>query len=200
MALQSYATPNDLSLYLRDVSVPSNTAVWTSLLDRASRFIDDQTGWFFYQLASTTYLINGNDSNFLIPPFPLISVSLLESQYYTGGPWNTISAGSYFLEPNPPTQGWPFTYIELTDIPSQGQAVKFWRGKQNVRITAVAGFPAIPSRIVDLCLKIASQRWRGRVEGFSGSTGAESVGISTLHSLDDDDWQTINDYKRPMGF
>ena len=200
MAIQSYATPTDLGLYLRDVSVSANQTVWFALLDRASRFIDDQTGWFFYQLASTTYLMHGNDATILVPNFPIVSVSLLESQYYTGGPWNTISSGSYFLEPTVATQGWPFTYIELTDIPHQGQAVKFWRGKQNVRITAVAGWPAIPSRIVDLTLKLAAQRWRGRTEGFSGSTGAESVGISTLHSLDDEDWETINDFKRPMGF
>jgi len=197
MAIQSYATPDDLALYLRDVGVAGNTTIWTAVLDRASRFIDDQTGWFFYQLASATYLVDGSDTDVIIPNIPIVSVSLLESQYYTGATWNTIGAGQYFLYPSLPSQGWPYTYLRLTDVPTTGQSTKFWRGKQNVRITAVAGFPAVPSAITHLTLKLAARIWRARDTGFAGVVGSVDTGILTVKDLDSTDRYTLSTYTRP---
>lgn len=197
MALGSYATTRQLGEYLRDVGPATNAGLWAELLDRASRFIDDQTGWFFYQLASTTYLVDGSDTDVIIPNIPIVSVSLLESQYYTGATWNTIAAGQYFLYPSLPSQGWPYTYIRLTDIPTTGQSTKFWRGKQNVRITAVAGFPAVPSAITHLTLKLAARIWKARDTGFAGVVGSVDTGILTVKDLDSTDKYTLATYTRP---
>lgn len=198
MAAQSYATPQQLGEYLRDTSLTGNSVLWTELLDRASRMIDDQTGWFFYQLPSTTYLYDGSNSSILVPNIPLVSVSLLESQYYTGGTWNTIASGQYFLQPGNPTQGWPYTWIELTDIPTSGQSTKFWRGKQNIRVTAIAGWPAIPSAITHLTLKFAAKMWRNRASGFAGDVGDAAVGMSAMHFMDHEDLYVLDAHARPV--
>lgn len=194
----SYATVAQLNEYLRDVSASANASVLTNLLDRASRFIDTQTGQFFYQKASAAYLDNGNSSNELILPYPFVSISLLEIGYYTGAPFNTVTVGQYFLQPNSPQDGFPYTSILLTNIPTEGQSVRFYRGIQNVRYTGVAGWPTIPPQIVHLTCKLATRTWKQRDSAFSGTMGNAADGtLMTVKTLDTEDRQIISDFRRP---
>lgn len=48
MAASSYATTADLSAYLPDVSVTAQSAVWSTYLSVASRFLDEALGQYFY--------------------------------------------------------------------------------------------------------------------------------------------------------
>lgn len=199
MALSSYASTSDVGNYLRDVQqTAAVTSLWTTMLDRASRFIDEETGQFFYQLGSTTYLLNGNGSDEIYPNFPIVSVSLLEIAYFTGAAFNTVTAGQYFLSPNNPQQGHPYFGLQLTNIPTQGQAVKFYRGIQNVRLTCVAGWPSIPSPIGHLTCKLVARMWKQRDVGFTGIAGNAADGtLYQIRNLDTEDKYILNQFCRP---
>lgn len=194
----SYATVADLGFYLRDVPQSANSTFWTSLLDRASRFIDSQTGQFFYQKASAAYLDNGNGERELIFPFPVVSISKLEIAYYTSAPFNVVTSGQYFLFPNTPQDGYPYTTLRLTNIPTEGQSVRFYRGLQNVRYTVVAGWPSVPSQITHLTCKLAARAWKQRDSGFIGTIGNAADGTAlTVRALDREDFQILSDFRRP---
>jgi len=194
---QSYAGVADLALYLRDVDATADGPILTALLDRVSRFIDSQTGQFFYQDApASTYLDSGNGEHELLLAYPFVSVATLEIAYYTGAPFQAVSSGQFFMQPDSPQKGFPYTSIKLSNIPTQGQAVRFYHGYQNVRITGVAGWPSVPSEITHLTCKMAARAFIQRNNGFQGMAGNPETGMFPIRAVDAEDRAILNAYRR----
>ena len=194
--LTSYATVADLGDYLKDVSQTANNIVWTKILARASRFIDHQTDSYFGQSAGT-FVFSGNNSSRLFMSYPIVSVSSLQAAYYTGAPLNTISSGQYFLQPEQPSPGEPYQWIQLTNIPTSGQSTRFFNGWQTVSVTGVFGWPAVPDDIAHLTCKIAARWWKARDSGWTGVIGSIDTGLMTVKTIDQEDRMILSYYSNP---
>jgi|ERR1035437_482678 hypothetical protein len=192
----AYATPDDLALYLDGVSESTYTAIWTALLESASRFIDTETMQFFYQIPSATYHFSGQGNSMIIPGVPIVSISNITVAFYTGGNTYVVPSGQYFLYPETPLPGHPYLWLELTNVPQSGLAAEFFYGKQNVAITMVAGWPSVPADIKHLTCKLAARAWKSRQTGYSGIQGNSETGLVYAKELDSMDHAILQRYQR----
>lgn len=175
-SLEAYATLDDL----REVmSLGDNTSKYNALADMlvdASAEIDESCGRRFYrdpQVSGTStwtfdVIRSGQRrlSEALGFGLDIVSVTTLEVAQYSGGTYETIVSGStgYYLD-RPPALAttWPYEDIILSDQASTH--VRFYVGRQTVRITGVRGFSAVPPLVKRACIALAQERWRQGPQG-----------------------------------
>lgn len=156
---------------------------------------------------STTYTFDGYDAvesgRCLLIPTGIRSISLLEVATTTGGTFQTMTSGDYFIRPTVQERdpGWPGTEVWITDIPTAGDPVPFFPpGFANVRITGTFGWAACPSEIEDVALTLVVSKWRSR-----SAAGGDTFQIgpdgerSFERLLSYEDKQTLRRYQmRPL--
>lgn len=119
-----------------------------------------------------------DDGRTLLVPTGIVSLTSVEVTTYTGGPWYLIPASDWFLRPSAREldPGWPFMWVEMTNIPSAGNTTPmFYPGRDTVRLRGQMGFPAIPDEIVTVAEILVTNLYR--TKGGAGANDQVSIGI-----------------------
>ena len=128
-------------------------------------------------IASAVYVLDGDGSRVVRYPRGIRSVSLLEVAQYTGGAYQAIPAGDFFLRPSAALRqpGWPATRLEMTNIPHAFFAY-FPFGYDTVRVTMETGWDAIPDDVTDVALTAATRAWASSQAGQADIVGTDEMG------------------------
>ncbi len=199
-AIGAYATATALQALIGGGQTfdSNDTTLMGTLCDRVNAYIEQVTGRVIAPVGSTAYLLDGNGSPKLYFPRGLRAVSLLEIADQTGGSFATETAGNYFLRPSTQdrTPGWPATWLVLSDR----STIHRWfpPGYDNIRVTATAGFDAIPDDVTNLALSVAMRWWNARESGYQQPLEMDENGrpmAARFFALPD--YQTLQAYKLP---
>lgn len=152
------------------------------ICDQVNMFVERTTGRVLAPIASATYIYDGNGERRLYLPRTadgstiggLRSISLLELAHFTGAAYETVSSSQYFLREMPTPAG-PYDCLRFTDYPT-GSFSMFPPGLATVRITATAGWPAIPDDIAEVAVTIATRAWHARQSGQQDIVGSDEMG------------------------
>lgn len=88
----------------------------------------------------------------------------------TGGIPVPIEPGAYYLGPARPKEGFPYTWIDLSNA-------DFPTGYRVLSITGNWGFgPTIPDVLFEVCLAIAVRLWKSKQTGFDDRVGTADNG------------------------
>ena len=203
-ALGSYATA---ALIKERAGITDSTddTVIGRVADQVNMYVERETQRVLAPITGTPVMIwDGSGENCLFLPFTqdatypyiggLRAITTLELQLYTGAGYETIAAGDYFLR-GQSQPGAPFDWLYLSDHPA-GAYYTFPKGYATVRITATAGWSAIPDDIVDVALTLGVRLWHAIQTGQQDLVGTDDMGqplVSRLLSARDRD--TLRAYK-----
>jgi hypothetical protein len=171
-AIGSYATATLLK-QLISITDSTDDTLLGLICDRVNQYIESYTKQPIAPITSATYLYDGDGLTRLFAPVPVgastnaiggfRAVSLLEIAPNTGGTFATVASTDYFLRGHHGVQG-PYRWLCLSDLPA-GSYTAFPVGRANVRVTATAGWAAIPDDVTETALAIAKNVWNGRQAG-----------------------------------
>ena len=200
-AIGSYATTAALKTLIGTTDSNDDTLIGL-ICDRVNMYIESETRRVLAPIASTTYLYDGDGSSVLFLPLPvdkapiggIRAITLLEFRDYTGDTFSTVTAGDYFLRDRVGMTG-PYERLYMSDE-SSGDYSYFPRGFETVRLTATAGWDAIPDDITNVALSAAQRAWNGRQSGYQNIEGTGEPGrplIARFFQLPD--FQSLLRYK-----
>lgn len=200
-ATGSYATAALLKAQA-GISDTTDDVVLGAVCDRINQFIEGYTRRVLAPIASATYVYDGNGRQQMnvtqhVAGFigGLRAVSLLEIAANTGAAYETIAAGDYFLR-GVSMLGAPFDDLWLSDLPAGAYGV-FPVGFGTVRITATAGWAAIPDDIIEVALTAATRAWHGVQSGQTDLVGTDEMGQTLVsRSFSPRDLDTLRRYRR----
>ncbi len=148
--------------------------------------------------AATVYLDVPAQTDHLYVPQGITSLDEVAIARYTGADYETVPEADVFLRPVTPDPGWPYTWIELSDVPSTGTYSTFYPGKETVRVVGMFGWPAIPDDITDLALSLATRVWFSRQAGQADVVGTDAAGNPVVsRALSPRDRETLRLYTVP---
>lgn len=183
-AIGSYATGSAFKSRAGITDSTDDTLI-ASICDQVNSFIENTTGRIIAPITGTPALVyDGTGENRLYLPVTqdatyarvggVRSISTLEIAQYTGAAYETVAVGDYFLRAQH-MPGAPFDWLYLSDRPA-GSYYTFPKGFATVRVTALAGWAAIPDEITDLALTLAIRLWHARESGQQDVTGTTEMG------------------------
>lgn len=182
-AIGAYATAALLKTRLGITDSTDDTLIG-SICDQINAYIEQRTHRVLAPIASATYLYDGDGGRSLYLPQVsgtggvsiggLRAISLLETALYTTAQYQTVLSTQYFLRQKVGMTG-PYERLEWTDFPISTYP-GFPRGYDTVRITATAGWGAIPDDITDVALTAATRAWTSREAGQVDIVGTDEMG------------------------
>ena len=155
----------------------NDDAVIESLINSASRYIDRQTGRYFYKSAAdeTKYFSANNQDRILVGDF--VSITTLKTDTLSGKrsyPYQW-AATDYDLWPYDAGSDKPYRYIDRSP---RGLYLFPKRVAKGVMLTAIFGWPAIPNDISDACKMIVQGVYSLRSgQASSGKITVTSAGV-----------------------
>ena len=199
-AIGSYATGTALK-QVAGITDTTDDTLLGLICDRINDFIEGRTHRVLAPIGTATYYYDGDGSRSLYLPVTsrgehiggIRAVITLQAQQYTGAGYEDIDSSQYFLRQPVGTRG-PFERLIFTDYPTGGYS--HWpRGFETVKITATAGWTAIPDEISDIALTAATRAWFARQSGQQDVAGTDAMGapiVSRFFSAKD--LETLNRY------
>ena len=207
-----YTSTGEIASYVPSLSSDPSTVTPTVLgllITRESRLIDSITRRRFYtSTGDETVKLAGNGRSALYSlPYDIVSVTTLklaqDTLKATSGTYTTISTGDYYLMPTVPQNGWPYQWLELTNIPSGDYSTSFSyttfpEGYNTVQIIGkfgwnATGSSAVPDEIRHVATELTVRAWRGRDMNYSDVVGVEGLGTATFSRRIPSDLQDILD-------
>jgi hypothetical protein len=122
----------------------------------------------------------------------LRAITLLEFAPYSGAAFETIDSADYFLRDRRGIIG-PYQWLVLSDRPV-GTYYRFPAGRGTVRITATAGWTAIPDDLTRVAIAIAQRSWNARAQGGQGTDESGSPILPPLMIMNSER-ETIWNYR-----
>ena len=159
-----------------DVTDERRDAALNSLINSASRSVDDYCGRYFGQVGAVgdpvVRTFESTCDGAVIDD--LVSMTLLEGQYGTS--WTTLSASFYYTAPR----------NAATRVPAQPYTVikanPFYDLPEVIRITGVWGWPDIPQPIRDATLLQSVRLFKSKDVALGVIGGADNMGVLRLSS------------------
>lgn len=199
-AIGSYATAALLKSRVA-ISDSTDDTELGKICDQVNQYIESFTKRVLAPIASAQYLYDGDGGSELYVPLPasgppiggLRAVTVLEVAPYTGGSYTTLALTDYFLRGSVGMTG-PYERLCLSDRRTSGYGY-FPRGYATVRVTATAGWAAIPDDITEVALVAATRAWHAVQTGQSDIVGTDDMGrplVSRFFSSRD--FGTLRDY------
>lgn len=199
-ATGSYATASALKTRAGISDTTDDTLLGT-ICDQINAYMERVTKRVLAPITSASYLYDGDGSRELYLPITgdgskiggVRAVSLLEVAPYTGGAYQTVASGQYFLRGRVNVDG-PYERLILSDMSTSGYGY-FPCGLATVRVTATAGWPAIPDDITEIALVAAVRAWHAREAGQTDIVGTDEFGkpvVSRFFSTRD--YASLMDY------
>ncbi len=179
-AIGAYATLAAVKTRAGITDTTDDTLI-TTICDQINAYIETYTQRVLAPIGSATYLYDGDGGRNLYLPNPISgpiggirAISLLETALYTTAQYQTVLSTQYFLR-QPIGMNGPFEWLVWTDFPISTYP-GFPRGMQTVRITATAGWAAIPDDITEVALVAATRAWGARQSGQTDLVGSTEMG------------------------
>jgi hypothetical protein len=204
-AVGSYATQSALAAMIGGGQTfdGTDTTLQGLICDRVNQLLESEMHQVAAPISSATYIYDGRGLRHLYLPFPigaasvgiggLRAASLVEVQANTGAGYTTVAAGDYFLRGQAPMNG-PFRWLVLSDLPT-GLYNTWPDGYATVRVTATAGWAAIPDDLTMLALNIAQRAWNARQSGMQSIDGVDENGRPLVaRFMGIPDWRTLKRY------
>lgn len=184
-AIGAYATAAAVKTRLGITDNTDDTLIGT-VCDQVNQYIESKTKRVLAPISSAVYLYDGDGTQSLYLPRPesgppiggLRAISLVELALYTSAAYQTLDSSQYFLRQRVGMTG-PYERLEFTDYPTSFVPY-FPRGFNTVRITATAGWAAIPDDITDVALVAAVRAWTARQAGQLDIVGTDEFGRPTV--------------------
>jgi hypothetical protein len=163
----SYATVEELRAYLSQVGTTTgDTEQLQDVLDRATDMIDQALGFAFaaYPGSATTKTItHTGGSTLYLPPHQAGTVTVVTD------PWADTITSTYYAEDD---HGNLYTTAENYPYGAHGGVVGLFAPGRYV-VTAKWGHGPAPASIVEVCLELAVNIWRGKDRGM----WTETIGV-----------------------
>ncbi|MFZ9979550.1 MAG: hypothetical protein ACO3HN_06360 [Opitutales bacterium] len=184
-AIGSYATASLLKTQA-GIGDDTDDTVLGYVCDRINQYIESKTHRVLAPISSTTYLYDGDGSRSLYLPFPvdkapiggIRAVSLVEAKSYTGDSFATVNSADYFLRQQVGMTG-PYERLVFTDYPAG--TFSYWpAGYGTIRVTATAGWAAIPDDIAEVALTAATRAWHSIQSGQTDTVGTNEMGLPVV--------------------
>lgn len=180
-AIGAYATATLLK-GRTGITDTTDDTVLGAICDQVNQYIETKTRRVLAPISSATYLYDGDGSRSLYLPFPadtppiggIRAITLCEIALYTSAAYTTLASTQYFLRQRVGMTG-PFEKLLFTDYPT-GLTASFPKGYATVRITATAGWAAIPDDITELALVAATRAWHAVQAGQADIIGTDEMG------------------------
>ena len=203
-AIGSYATTAALKALIGTTDSDDDAELGL-ICDRVNQLIESMTMQPVCPISSATYLYDvadttrhrsgvtplvpwfygiGSGMSRLFTPAPvdaatkgiggLRAITLLEIAPYSGGTYATVAATDYFLRERQGVSG-PYKWLVLSDRPA-GVYSHFPVGRATVRVTATAGWAAIPDDLTETALAVAHRAWNAREIGQQDVSGSDEHG------------------------
>lgn len=207
-AIGSYATQSALAALIGGGQTfdTADTTLQGLICDRTNQFMESEMHQVVAPISSATYLYDGRGLRHLYLPFPagaatvgiggLRAATLVEVAAYTGASYDTIDATQYFLRGNASMAG-PARWLVFSDRPT-GLYQHWPDGYATVRVTATAGWAAIPDDLTQLALGVAQRAWNARQAGMQNVDALDENGrpvVARFFQLPD--WRTLRRYTVP---
>jgi len=161
----AYATVAILKQYLPQLTGSEHDALLTSILNRATRLVDDVLGFSFaaYGASATERDVwSGNGGDYLL--LPAYKAASLASVYLVTDRGGDSEADTTEVDDYTEDERWRLW-----------RAAK-WPRRTWYRCTAIWGPGPVPDSIVEVTLEIAVNIWRGQDAGQFDRSGAEGGG------------------------
>lgn len=200
-ATGSYATTAGIKLRANITDTTDDTLLGT-IADQVNQYIESETKRILAPISSAVYLYDGDGSRRLFLPLTsddtpiggVRAVTKLEVAQYTAGAYVEIPSTDYFLR-GKSLPAAPFDWLYLTDRPTTGYGC-FPHGFNTVRVTATAGWAAIPDDIIDVALTTAVRAWHAREAGQQDIVGTDEFGRPIVSRfLSSKDMNTLRRFK-----
>lgn len=182
------------------ISLPDQSKFWllADILTAVSEQFDQECGRQFHRIplvaGETVRLYDGNGERDLYLYEGVQSLSALEVAFVTGGSFQTLASGLYFLQPNHPYPGWPFSRIALSQWSTIGA---FFPGYQTVRLTGVFGWAAVPALVQEAVLELSAKTYNESKSMHAGVVGLPEIGTVSIGTNRPDAWyRALNAYGR----
>lgn len=180
-AIGAYATATLLKSRAGITDTTDDTLLGT-ICDQVNQYIESKTHRVLAPISSTTYYYDSDGGRSLYLPIPasgppiggLRAISALWLADYTGATYESVDTSQVFLRRQIGMTG-PYELLEFTDYPT-GSFSSFPRGFNTVKITATAGWAAIPDDIADVALTAATRAWFSRQSGQQDIVGNDEMG------------------------
>lgn len=202
-AIGSYATSAALKTRANITDTTDDTLLGT-ICDQINQYIESTTHRVLAPISSAIYLYDGDGSRSLYLPRPVVgppigglrAISKYEIALYTSAAYVEVDSSQFFLRQMIGMTG-PYEWLHWTDYPTTMYGA-FPRGRNTVRLTATAGWTAIPDDITDVALTAATRAWHSRQAGQSDIVGTDEMGrplvsrffstrdLNTLHAYSTD--------------
>lgn len=185
------------------ITSSSDDTLIGKVCDRLNGYLEAQMGQVVAPISSATYLYDGSGLRHQFLPQPPASspaiggiraATLVEVAPQTGGAFETIASGDYFLRAKAPGPGSPYRYLVLSDHPAG--AYRTWpKGYGTVRVTGTAGWAAIPDDLTQLALSCVQRAWNAQQSGYQNVDGVDENGKPIVaRFLQLPDFQTLKRY------
>lgn len=173
------------------ISLPDQTKYWllADLLVSVSEQFEQECQRQFYRIpvvsGEAVRIYDGDGSREFYLYEGIQSVSKLELAFVTGGSYQELASGLYFLQPNYPTPGWPYTTIALSQWSTIGA---FFLGYNTVRITGVFGWSTVPALVQEAVLELAAKSYNESKTMHAGVVGIPEIGTIPISTNRPDAW------------
>jgi hypothetical protein len=203
-ATGSYATTTLLKQMLLAAGATDTTddTLLGLVCDRVNQYIETTTGRVIAPWSGTPVWTEDVQDSYVRRLYigrGIRTITSVELAHFTGDTYTTLAATDYFARPTSDKlqPGWPYTELYLSDIPTSGFAT-FPKGFATVRITATAGWAAIPDDITELALTVATRAWFARQSGQQDTLGTDEMGRPIVSRfLSGRDRDTLRTYTIP---
>lgn len=180
-AIGAYATATSLKARA-GITDSTDDTLLGSICDQVNQYIESRTGRVLAPITSADYTYDSDGGTRLwlarptnTPPIGgLRAITAVYLQRYTGAGYESIPTSQVFLRQRVGMTG-PFEVLEFTDQPSAGFST-FPPGYNTVKLTATAGWAAIPDDIIDVALTAATRAWFARQSGQQDVVGNDEMG------------------------
>jgi len=207
----SYTSTDEIAVYIPTLASDPSTVTATMLgllITRVSRQIDNITNRRFYtSTGDETLTLNGSGTFRQYALYDFVSVTTLQLAQDTlrasSGTYTTISTADYYLMPRQVSDGQPYRWLELSNVPSGNYSTSFAytafpSGYNTVKITGKFGYNStvyttVPDEIRHAATELVVRAWRGRDMNYSDVVGVEGLGTPTFSRRIPSDIQDILD-------
>lgn len=150
-------------------------AVIESMIESASREIDDICRRHFYAATTTRYFTPGDSRLLFVDDISTATGLTIYTDDDGDATYeNTWAATDYRLEPINAVNGWPFTMISLSPLGNYS----FPLVSQGIKITGSFGWAAVPKPIHEACMLMVVAEYRMRYgEAVGDSATITGAGI-----------------------
>ncbi len=202
MAALSYTTSALIKAQVPITDTTDDTFIATVVL-RTNEWLENKIGHPVGPDPTTLYLFDGFDAirgMRMMIERGVQSISLLRIAQRTGATLVTVPSTDYYIRPSIARRrpGEPGFYIQLTNVPSTSNpATFFYEGFENVEVTGVFGYAAIPNELESIATRLGATAWRGRSASSSGDQFTIGIdGSRTFENmLSAEDRRTIARYR-----